>query len=111
VDSRNDGSKGFTTQKREIENYVHPSIIEDIFRELNNNTLIDRTKDNWLDDWNQSDLIPLIKNKGVRIRGKRIKEKICTEGIENMTVELFQELQAYEEIKEWFKAIKDNILN
>jgi len=109
VDSRNDGSKGFTTQKREIENYVHPSIIEDIFRELNNNTLIDRTKDNWLDDWNQSDLIPLIKNKGVRIRGKRIKEKICTEGIENMTVELFQELQAYEEIKEWFKAIKDNI--
>lgn len=111
VDSRNDGSKGFTTQKREIENYVHPSIIEDIFRELNNNTLIDRTKDNWLDDWNQSDLIPLIKNKGVRIRGKRIKEKICTEGIENMTVELFQELQAYEEIKEWFKAIKDNILD
>lgn len=111
VDSRNDGSKGFTTQKREIENYVHPSIIEDIFRELNNNTLTDRTKDNWLDDWNQSDLIPLIKNKGVRIRGKRIKEKICTEGIENMTVELFKELQAYEEIKEWFKAIKDNILN
>jgi len=111
VDSRNDGSKGFTTQKREIENYVHPSIIEEIFRELNNNTLTDRTKDNWLDDWNQSDLIPLIKNKGVRIRGKRIKEKICTEGIENMTVELFQELQAYEEIKEWFKAIKDNILD
>lgn len=111
VDSRNDGSKGFITQKREIENYVHPSIIEDIFRELNNNTLIDRTKDNWVDDWNQSDLIPLIKNKGVRIRGKRIKKKICTEGIENMTVELFQELQAYEEIKEWFKAIKDNILD
>lgn len=111
VDSRNDGSKGFTTQKREIENYVHPNIIEDIFRELNSNTLIDRTQDNWLDEWNQSDLIPLIQNKGVRIREKRIKEKICTEGIENMTVELFQELQAYEEIKEWFKAIKDNILD
>ncbi|RLC39817.1 MAG: hypothetical protein DRH33_01820 [Candidatus Nealsonbacteria bacterium] len=111
VDSRNDGNKGFTTQKREIENYVHPSIIENIFRELNNNTLTDRTQDNWLDEWNQSDLIPLIQNKGVRIREKRIKEKICTEGIENMTVELFQELQAYEEIKEWFKAIKDNILD
>lgn len=111
VDSRNDGSKGFTTQKREIENYVHPNIIEDIFRELNSNTLIDRTQDNWLDEWNQSDLIPLIQNKGVRIREKRIKEKICTEGIENMTVELFQELQAYEEIKEWFKAIKGNILD
>ena len=111
VDSRNDGSKGFTTQKREIENYVHPDIIEDIFRELNSNKLIDRTQDNWLNEWNQSDLIPLIQNKGVRIREKRIKEKICTEGIENMTVKLFQELQAYEEIKEWFKAIKDNILD
>jgi len=111
VDNRNDGSKGFTTQKREIENYVHPNIIEDIFRELNSNKLIDRTQDNWLDEWNQSDLIPLIQNKGVRIREKRIKEKICTEGIENMTVELFQELQAYEEIKEWFRAIKDNILD
>jgi len=111
VDSRNDGSKGFTTQKREIENYVHPSIIENIFRELNNNTLIDRTKDNWLDEWNQSNLVPLIKNKGVRIREKRIKEKICTEGIGNMTVELFQELQAYEEIKEWFRAIKNNMLD
>jgi len=111
VDNRNDGSKGFTTRKREIENYVHPNIIEDIFRELNSNKLIDRTQDNWLDEWNQSDLIPLIQNKGVRIREKRIKEKICTEGIENMTVELFQELQAYEEIKEWFRAIKDNILD
>lgn len=111
VNSRNDGSKGFTTKKREIENYVHPNIIEVIFGELNSNALIDRTQDNWLDEWNQSDLIPLIKNKGVRIRGKRIKEKICTVGIENMTVELFQELQAYEEIKEWFKAIKDNILD
>jgi len=111
VDNRNDGSKGFTTQKREIENYVHPNIIEDIFRELNSNKLIDRTQDNWLDEWNQSNLIPLIQNKGVRIREKRIKEKICTEGIENMTVELFQELQAYEEIKEWFRAIKDNILD
>jgi len=111
VDNRNDGSKGFTTRKREIENYVHPNIIEDIFRELNSNTLIDRTQDNWLNEWNQSDLIPLIQNKGVQTREKRIKEKICTEGIENMTVKLFQELQAYEEIKEWFKAIKDNILD
>ena len=111
VNNRNDGSKGFTTQKREIENYVHPNIIEDIFRDLNSNKLIDRTRDNWLDEWNQSDLIPLIQNKGVRIREKRIKEKICTEGIENMTAELFQELQAYEEIKEWFRAIKDNILD
>jgi predicted ATP-dependent endonuclease of OLD family len=110
VNNRNDGSKGFTTKKREIENYVSPSIIEQIFSELNDNTLIDRTQDNWLDEWNQSDIIPLIKNKGVRLREKRIKEKICTEGIERMRSQLFTELEAYEEIKEWFTAMK-NILD
>ena len=111
VDSRDDGSRGFTTQKREIENYVHPSIIEQIFRELNHNTLIDRTQDNWIEQWNQLDIIPSIKTNGVSLREIKIKEKICTEGIENMTVKLFQELQAYEEIKEWFRAMKNNILD
>ena len=111
VDSRDDGSRGFTTQKREIENYVHPSIIEQIFHELNHNTLIDRTQDNWIEQWNQLDIIPSIKTNGVSLREIKIKEKICTEGIENMTVKLFQELQAYEEIKEWFRAMKNNILD
>jgi len=111
VDSRDDGSRGFTTQKREIENYIHPSIIEQIFRELNHDTLIDRTQDNWIEQWNQLDIIHSIKTNGVSLREIKIKEKICTEGIENMTVKLFQELQAYEEIKEWFRAMKNNILD
>ena len=111
VNSRDDGSRGFTTQKREIENYVHPSIIEQIFHELNHNTLIDITQDNWIEQWNQLDIIPSIKTNGVSLREIKIKEKICTKGIENMTVKLFQELQAYEEIKEWFRAMKNNILD
>jgi len=109
VNNRDDGSRGFTTKKREIENYISPGIIEQIF-ELSDNILIDRTKDNWLSEWNQSDIIPLIKNKGVRLRKGRIKERICTEGIERMRSELFTELEAYEEIKEWFTAMK-NILD
>ena len=111
VDVRDDGSKGFTTQKREIENYVHPSIIEEIFYELDQNTLIDRTQDNWIEHWDQLNIIPSIKRTGVSLREIKIKEKICSEGIENMTVELFKELQAYEEIKEWFVAMKNNILD
>jgi DTW domain-containing protein YfiP len=55
------------------------------------------------------DIIHSIKTNGVSLREIKIKEKICTEGIENMTVKLFQELQAYEEIKEWFRAMKNNI--
>lgn len=110
VNNRDDGSRGFTTKKREIENYVHPSIIEQIVPELNHNTLIDTTQDNWIKQWDQLDIVPLIKKSGVPLRETKIKAKICTEGIENMTVELFKELQAHEEIKEWFSTIK-NILN
>jgi len=110
VSNRDDGSRGFTTQKREIENYVHPKIIEQIFPELNDNPLMDKTKDNWLNEWNQLDIVPLIQNKGMRLRTGRIKKKICTEGIERMTKKLFQELNAYEEITKWFSTVK-NILD
>ena len=109
VNNRGDGSRGFTMKKREIENYVHPTIIEQIFR-LNHNTLIDKANDNWVEQWDQLGIMPVIKAKGVPLREIRIKEKICTEGIEVMTKELFQELNAYEEIKEWFSTIK-NILD
>ncbi len=115
INNRNDGSKGFFTNKREIENYVHPKIIKDIFRlndrELMN--LIDLTKPDWVKDWNMLDipkkLINIYKNKGWSIQENLVKEKITTEGIEKMTLELFKELNAYDEIKEWFKAIKEVI--
>jgi len=110
VDNRDDGSRGFTTKKREIENYVHPSIIEQIFRELNHNTLIDKTNDNWIEQWDQLDIIPVVKANNVPLRERKIKEKICTEGIELMTKEFLQELNAYEEIEQWFGTIK-NILD
>jgi len=107
VNNRDDESRGFTTEKREIENYVHPNILEQIFSELNSNVLIDRTKEHWLKQWDQLDVISTIKYNGVPLRETKIKEKICTEGIEQMTKELFEELNAYEEIKKWFSAIKD----
>jgi len=109
INSRGDGSKGFVTQKREIENYVHPQVLEDIFRELDDNTLIDRSQPDWITDWDQLDVVQEIKNRGVPLREIKIKEKICTEGIEKMTLQLFQELNAYEEIKQWFTAMKKMI--
>jgi len=109
VNDRRDGSKAYATNKREIENYVHPKILEDIFRELNDNTLIVRAKD-WVLKWNNLDVVKIIKDNGVPLREIKIKEKICTEGIDRMSIELFKELNAYEEIKEWFTSIK-NILD
>jgi len=109
VSSRGDESKGFVTNKLEIENYVHPEIIEEIFYELSDNSLIDRTRDNWIEDWDQMDVPEEIKKMGVPIRKIKIKEKICTEGVEKMTIELFRELEAYDEIKTWFESIKEVI--
>ncbi len=110
INNPGDENKGFVIYKREIENYVHPEILEDIFRELNQNSLIDRNQSNCIDNWNKLDVSNEIKNKGVPLRGKKIKEKITTEGIEKMTLELFKELDAYEEIEQWFKAIKEVII-
>ncbi|WP_456397556.1 ATP-binding protein [Desulfurobacterium sp.] len=116
INNRSDESKGFVTKKREIENYVHPSIMKDIFylskQELTD--LIDMSKTDWVEYWDTIDipkkLMEIYKNKGWSIKENKIKEKICTEGIERMSIELLRELDAYEEVKEWFTTIK-NMLN
>lgn len=106
VNNRGDGSKAFTTKKTEIENYVHPKVLEDIFHELKNQTLIDTSKSTWLDDWDSWDVTTKIKEKTTNLSQKTIKDKICTEGISKMNKDLFEELKAYDEIKEWFSTIK-----
>jgi len=115
INSRSDDSTGFVTRKREIENYVHPNIVKDIFslndEELTN--LIDLSKTDWIADWDKIDvpkkLMKIYENKGWSIQESKIKEKICTEGIERMSIELFKELNDYEEVKEWFTTIKNTL--
>ncbi len=113
INNRRNGSKGFVTNKRE--NYVHPNIIKDIFK-LNDEeliNLIDLAKSDWIKDWDILDvpkkLAKVYEEKGWKIDKKDIKEKITTEGIEKMTLEFFQELNAYDEIRQWFEAMKEVI--
>jgi hypothetical protein len=80
--------------------------LEDIFHELKNQTLIDTSKSTWLDDWDSWDVTTKIKEKTTNLSQKTIKDKICTEGISKMNKDLFEELKAYDEIKEWFSTIK-----
>jgi len=115
INSRSDDSTGFVTRKREIENYVHPNIVKDIFS-LNDEELtklIDLSKTDWIADWGKIDvpkrLMKIYENKGWGIQESKIKEKICTEGIERMSIELFKELNDYEEVKEWFTTIKNTL--
>ncbi len=112
ANKRDDGIKAFVTDKREIENYVHPKILEEIFG-LSDNSLIDREQSTWIKDWNVLDipkkLENIYKNKRWKIDENVIKRKITSDGIEKMTLELFKELDAYDEIKEWFQAMKEVI--
>ena len=106
IENRDDKSRGFTTEKRAIENYVHPQIIEEIFEELKSVSIIDRTQHNWLAAWDKWNVPNKIKNRGVKLREKGIKEKLCTEGIDKMTPELFKELGAWDEISRWFRTMR-----
>jgi len=75
--------------------------------------LIDLSKTDWIADWDKIDvpkkLMKIYENKGWSIQESKIKEKICTEGIERMSIELFKELNDYEEVKEWFTTIKNTL--
>ncbi len=112
ISNRGDGSRVFITRKREIENYVHPKVIKDIFR-LNDEellSLIDLTNPDWIKKWDTMDIpkeiMSIYSKKGWSIQENNVKEKICTKGIENMSIEFFEELEAYDEIEEWFEAMK-----
>jgi len=99
----------------EIENYVHPSLIKSIY-DIDEDYFIDNN--NWKEDWVTHDvpkklnefLLGLSQMQGIEIpnHGKsKIKSKFADEGARLMTIELFQDLNAFDEVDEWFDRIKE----
>jgi predicted ATP-dependent endonuclease of OLD family len=105
VNKRTNGSKAYLTRKKEIENYVHPKILETLFN-LSGGDIIDFKKAGWLVKWNQLDVAKTIEIK-IRKKGSKVKKKISEIGSKQMTIELLKEIDAYDEIKEWFLEIKN----
>lgn len=99
VRARNDGSDGQLTNKREIENYIHPKYIEEFFQ-------IDcapiRSK------WDETDIPKFIQNNSPKgMKEKEIKRVLCEDLSKKMTKEDLIQIDAFDEIVQWHKKIKE----
>ena len=98
VNSRKDGSCAIPTQKREMENYIHKSLIEKEFG-------IDLSG---IADYNIEDIPSFITS---RMHGAKTEEaiKAILNGrlSKQLTKEMLEELDAFDEIKGWFEKIKE----
>jgi predicted ATP-dependent endonuclease of OLD family len=99
INDRQDISSGRLTEKLEIENYIHPSLVEDCTRF--NGISCDEIKDAWSDE----DIPNYVVGK-TGIEEKIVKQIICCSLSKKMTKQLLEEIEAWDEIKKWFEDIK-----
>jgi len=107
VKTRKDKSYCFMTKKREMENYIHKSLIEEEFG-IN----LDE-----IQDYNKEDITTYIYNKIPKVKEETIdKKKTIINQIKNrlngklskkITKKHLIELEAFNEIKGWFEKIRE----
>lgn len=97
INDRDDKSHAFMTEKRELENYIHKSIIQNEF----NITLDD------IENYDIEDIPTFIKNKATNKDENAIKGILNGKLSKQITKEHLEELQAFDEIKNWFEKIKE----
>ena len=97
VNNRTDRSICFLTKKREMENYIHKTLIEKMFK-------IDMSN---IVNWDSKDIPTYILNKGKIKDEKAIKEILNCKLTKSMTKELLEDLGGFDEIKSWFEKIKE----
>lgn len=103
VNNRRDGSYAVLTNSVEIENYIHPSVIKNIFSL--DQPLIETEKEGWHIDWTNADVVSEVR-KVKEFRETRVKSYLADHGAKQMSKELLQSLGVFEEITEWLVKIK-----
>lgn len=115
INERTDGSIGRLTRMIEIENYIHPCLIKSMYN-LDEDYFINN--EGWKEEWVDHDVptelngflnnLSNLQNIDIPNRGSsKIKKKFADEGSSLMTIELLQDLNAFEEVNEWFDRIKE----
>ncbi|MBE3609042.1 ATP-binding protein [Campylobacter californiensis] len=99
INSRNDGSCAVKTNKREMENYIHKSLIE---REFN-------IKLPEIIDYDIEDIPLYIKNKITGKDEQAIKSILNNKLSKQLTKDMLVGSEAFDEIEGWFKKIRDLI--
>ncbi len=103
-----------TTSMREIENYIHPILIKNLYPISED---FCELVPGWVEDWKHRDVpktlsefLKKLKREGnTRIIGEgseSIKRAFSEKGAKLLTVEHLRELGAYDEVEGWFNKIK-----
>lgn len=105
INEKNDGRRfGINTKLKEMENYIHPDLIEEFFDiDLSN------YKENWCSIDVPKTLVNLAKKEINREekREKIIKDILNSSVSKNITKQHLEDLGVYEEVKSWFKTIAE----
>lgn len=116
VNARN-GCWATLTNMTELENYIHPSIIRQVYP-IEDDFI--KTHEGWLNDWRGKDIprdlsafLKTLKANGnseIRDEGTAsIKRIFSTRAAPLMTIDLLHELEAHDEVNAWFDKIKEAI--
>lgn len=108
VNLRTDGSKGFLTNKREMENYIHPDVIETVFGiriQYGDWEDIPRSLARIIHEQNSSKPWKDVDKKDRKDKESRVKKRLNNEVIKHMTFEQLQEIDTDQEIENWLAAI------
>lgn len=99
VNNRKDGSKGFLTNKREMENYIPKSLIEEELKISLDNIV----------DWDNDDITKKILEKLPQKKEQDIKSQLCCSISKRITKRHLESLNVWDEVSGWFKQINDMI--
>jgi len=99
VNKRKDGSKGFLTRMREIENYVPKNKVESEFGISINLKPSEK--------WDQIDVSRRVADFRKDLKEEDVKKIICGKLSQSITKDDLVSLNAWDEVKGWFETIKE----
>ena len=105
VNARGDGSIGFLTAKREMENYLHIDAIKDALPSDSGPITFALS-----DDCDVETEIKTWQNGKGKIQGRSIKHWLNEKAASRMNIDRLKERNGYDEIKGWFTEIANRVV-
>ena len=106
VNARGDGSIGFLTSKREMENYLHIDAISEALQPVVGFNFTFGLSD---DCDVETEIKTLLNGQG-KIQRRSIKHWLNEDAASRMTIDRLKERNGYEEIKGWFTEIANRVV-
>ena len=106
INARGDGSIGFLTAKREMENYLHIGAISEALQPVVGFPLTFTISD----DCDVENEIKTLLNGQGKIQRRSIKHWLNEDAANHMTLDRLRQRNGYEEIKGWFEEIAKRVV-